>query len=80
MQDEAFAKIFDANKERLPYADLEEKHFRANSLQNVADVLAHYAPLIVAFGDPQYGEEVRHAAETSHARAIRMLNHDPTRR
>jgi len=79
MQDEALAKIFDANQERLPHADVEEHYFRGQSLQNVADVLARYAPLISAFGDPEYGEEIRHAAETFHAHAMMMLSRDPTR-
>ncbi len=78
MQDEAVTKILDANQERLPHADIEEHYFRAQSLENVADVLARYAPLISAFGDPEYGEEIRHAAETGRARAMMKLSRDPT--
>ena len=78
MQDEVLPKIFDANKQRLPYADVEEYYFHGQSLQNVADVLAHYAPLISAFGDSGFGDEIRHAAESGHARAMMMLSRDPT--
>ena len=70
---ESIPKIFDERGGRLPRADVEEHHFRAYSLSNVADVLEQYAPIIGALGDEKYSREIGNTADNAHAIAHHMF-------
>lgn len=72
-QEESIPKIFDERGGRLPRADVEEHHFRAYSLSNVADVLEQYAPIIGALGDEKYSREIGNTADNAHAIAHHMF-------
>jgi len=64
MQDEALPKIFAPDGTRLPRSDIEEDYYRAQSVANVADVIARYAPLVESYGDPIYAKELSATATT----------------
>ncbi len=77
MQDEALPKIFAPDGTRPPGSEIEEHYFRAQSVENVADVIDRYAPLVASYGDPDYAKELSAAAAAFRARAHDMLRRLP---
>jgi hypothetical protein len=77
LQDEALPKIFTPQGARLPNADDEEHHFRALSIENVADVIGRYAPLVAEYGDPNYAAELSRTAQQFRQHAHEMLRRPP---
>jgi hypothetical protein len=72
---DALPKIFGPNGDRLPCADIEEHYLRAQSIESVADVIARYARLVEAYGDPDYAKEL-----TTTATQFKKKSHDMLRR